>query len=149
VWDGRVAHRHIAHLALGTILGFSDSGRHCVRLPQAYADTTIAVADDHEGAKVEPAATFDNLGDPTDFDHPVLKLGAALALGALAGPRPAIVALLGSATSPSSAPAAVHAPTAARAGRTPPQVGPVLSIEDESGLKLDLRLEREATADEA
>jgi hypothetical protein len=120
VWDGRVAHRHIEHLALGTILGFSDSGGHCVRLPQAYTDTTIAVADDHEGAKVEPATTFDNLGNPTDLDHPVLKLGAPLVLGALAGARPAIVALLGSATSPSSATTAVHAPTAARAGRALP-----------------------------
>ena len=35
-------------------------------------------------------------------------------------------------------------------GMTPPRVGPVLSIEDEAGLELDLRLEREATAaDEA
>jgi polyisoprenoid-binding protein YceI len=33
-------------------------------------------------------------------------------------------------------------------GMTPPQVGPVLSIEDEAGLELDLRLEREATVDD-
>ncbi len=31
---------------------------------------------------------------------------------------------------------------------TPPQVGPVLSIEDEAGLELDLRLEREAAVDD-
>jgi len=34
-------------------------------------------------------------------------------------------------------------------GMTPPQVGPVLSIEDEAGLELDLRLERKAADDEA
>ncbi len=34
-------------------------------------------------------------------------------------------------------------------GMTPPQVGPVLSIEDEAGLELDLRLEREAATGEA
>ncbi len=34
-------------------------------------------------------------------------------------------------------------------GMTPPRVGPVLSIEDEAGLELDLRLEREPAAGEA
>jgi polyisoprenoid-binding protein YceI len=33
-------------------------------------------------------------------------------------------------------------------GMTPPQVGPVLSIEDEAGLELDLRLECEAAVDD-
>jgi polyisoprenoid-binding protein YceI len=34
-------------------------------------------------------------------------------------------------------------------GMTPPRVGPVLSIEDEAGLELDLRLERKAATGEA
>jgi hypothetical protein len=74
VRDRGVAHRHVEHITLGPVLAFPYRVGNGVGLPETYPDPPVAVADDHHGAEVEAPAALDDLGDPTDLDHPVLKV---------------------------------------------------------------------------
>jgi hypothetical protein len=70
----------------GTLDGLPDRFGHFVCLTGRDPNTTLAIADGHEGVEREPAATFHDLGDTIDRDDVFDEIVAAIT-----AIRPAIV----------------------------------------------------------
>ena len=64
-----VLHRIRVQLALALFLRLLNRVRHLTRLGVADADTTLTVADDHEGRKAKPSAALDGCRCSVDADR--------------------------------------------------------------------------------
>src|SRR5207249_1131352 len=69
VWDRIVTERNLDQRLLGDLGPFADGVRYFVRLAEAGADVTLAIADDHQRAEAEAPTALHHLRHAIDPDH--------------------------------------------------------------------------------
>ena len=76
--DGAAGQRDVEQVLLGLFGSLLDRQRHFLGLAVTETDTTIAVADHHQGGEGEATATLDDLGDAVDGDDTRLAQPAGI-----------------------------------------------------------------------
>src|SRR5690606_25157176 len=78
VRDGRIAQRDGSHVAAGTVRRLADRVRDATRLADADSNPAIVVADDHDCAEGEAAATLHNFGDAGNVNYALIEFFAVI-----------------------------------------------------------------------